>query len=196
MVAGVTAILLLLQCIPGVLAQERPLDILYPSHLLPTASFNGRFTDMDLSSLQRIPSAQALNILNVLRGSGGDLMLERTANRMEGAAMLVRLLGAEQEALTVQSSHPFTDVSPWASPYIGYLYENGLTNGIGNNLYGSNLPINEKAYLTFLLRALGYSDKNGLDFTWDTVEQTARQTGLLLPGESFSEEAAFLRQHL
>ena len=100
---------------------ERPLDILYPSHLLPTASFNGRFTDMDLSSLQRIPSAQALNILNVLRGSGGDLMLERTANRMEGAAMLVRLLGAEQEALTVQSSHPFTDVSPWASPYIGYL---------------------------------------------------------------------------
>lgn len=196
MVAGVTAILLLLQCIPGVLAQERPLDILYPSHLLPTASFNGRFTDMDLSSLQRIPSAQALNILNVLRGSGGDLMLERTANRMEGAAMLVRLLGAEQEALTVQSSHPFTDVSPWASPYIGYLYENGLTNGIGNNLYGSNLPINEKAYLTFLLRALGYSDKNGLDFTWDTVEQTARQTGLLLPGESFSEEAAFLRQRL
>lgn len=123
-------------------------------------------------------------------------MLDRTANRMEGAAMLVRLLGAEAEALAGNYSHPFTDVAEWANPYIGYLYEKGLTNGVGNNLYGSERPINEKAYLTFLLRALGYSDKDGTDFTWDTVEQASREKGLLYSNESFIEDAPFKRERL
>ncbi|MBP7175640.1 MAG: transglutaminase [Thermoclostridium sp.] len=196
-ISGLLAFILLMQCVPMAFATEnRSLDALYPAHLLPAASFQGQFTAEVVSALQRLPAAQALQILNVLRGSGGDLMLERTANRMEGAAMLVRLLGAEKDALTGNYSHPFTDVDPWASPYIGYLYENSLTNGIGNNLYGSGLPMNEKAYLTFLLRALGYSDRNGLDFTWDTVEQASRETGLLYSAESFSEDAPFKRERL
>lgn len=197
MIAGITVLFLLLQCVSGVFAAEkRPLDVLYPSHLLPTVSFQGQFTEDTLAALQKLPSAKALQRLNVLRGSGGDLMLDRTANRMEGAAMLVRLLGAEKEALTGIYNHPFTDVEAWADPYIGYLYVNGLTNGIGNNLYGSEQPINEKAYITFLLRALGYSDRDGIDFTWDTVEQASREKGLLYSNESFSETAPFKRERL
>ncbi len=196
-VAGIMVLLLLMQCASGVFAAEkRPLDVLYPSHLLPSASFRGQFTEDVIAYLQKLPSAQALKGLNVLRGSSGDLMLDRTANRMEGAAMLVRLLGAEEEAIAGNYGHPFTDVDPWANPYVGYLYVKGLTNGIGNNRYGSEQPMNEKAYLTFLLRALGYSDRDGIDFTWDTVEQVCRETGLLYSGESFSETAPFKRERL
>ncbi len=197
MVAVITAFILLIQCISAVFAaEEKPLDILYPPHLLPTAAFQGQFTPDVLAGLQKLPAAEALKILNVLRGSGGDLMLEKSANRMEGAAMLVRLLGAEEEALSGKYNHPFTDVDSWANPYIGYLYENGLTNGIGNNLFGSKQTINEKAYLTFLLRSLGYSDQDGLDFTWNTVEQAAREKGILRSTESFSEDTPFKRERL
>lgn len=177
-------------------AEVRPLDVLYPPHLLPTVSFVGQFSADTLAYLEKLPAAEALKRLNVLRGSGGDLMLDRTANRMEGAAMLVRLLGAEKEALDANYSHPFTDVDSWADPYIGYLYAKGLTNGIGNNQYGSTQPISEKAYLTFLMRALGYSDKNGLDFTYNAVEQAALEKGLLYSGEAADENAPFKRARL
>lgn len=187
---------LLLQSTMGYASEIDNHQLIFPHHMLAVDSFQGEFTQEILASLESIPAAEALSILNVLRGSNGNLMLDRPANRMEGATMLVRLLGAEQDALMVDYSHPFTDVDDWASPYVGYLYQNELTNGIGNNLYGSTMPVNEKAYLTFLLRALGYSDKDGQDFTWDTVEQTAIQTGLLLPGETMSEDAPFMRQRL
>lgn len=177
-------------------AGAETIDVLYPSHVILQDSFDGEFTAETLAYLEGLNHAEALSTLNVLRGNGGDLMLDRTANRMEGAAMLVRLLGAEKEALDRNFSHPFTDVDPWASPYIGYLYKNGLTNGIGNNLYGSDMPINEKAYLTFLLRSLGFSDNEGRDFSWDTVEEAARQAGLLKPGEAMDDEAPFLRERL
>lgn len=197
LIAAFTVAILLLEYVTGVYAvQVRPLDVLYPPHLLPTVSFTGQFSDEILAYLEKLPAAEALNRLNVLRGSGGDLMLDSTANRMEGAAMLVRLLGAEKEALDANYGHPFTDVASWADPYIGYLYEKGLTNGIGNNLYGSTEPISEKAYLTFLMRALGYSDKDGLDFTYSAVEQAAVEKGLLHPDEVDSSNDPFRRAHL
>jgi hypothetical protein len=123
-------------------------------------------------------------------------MLDETATRVEGAAMLVRLLGAEDKAFGRSMLHPFTDVPDWADPYVGYLYQNGLTIGIGNNLYGSNAPIDEKSYLVFLLRALGYRDGNGEDFTWNTVEQAAVGAGLLVPGEALADGYDFKRSRL
>lgn len=197
MIAALTVAMLLFGWVSGAFAAEvRPLDVLYPPNLLPTVSFDGQFTADTLAYLEKLPAAEALKRLDVLRGSGGDLMLDRTANRMEGAAMLVRLLGAEKEALNAKYNHPFTDVDSWADPYIGYLYEKGLTNGIGNNQYGSAQPISEKAYLTFLMRALGYSDKNGLDFTYNAVEQAAIEKGLLYSGELVNENSPFKRARL
>ena len=148
MLSGLLTFMLLLQFVPMAFATEqRPLDALYPAHLLPTASFKGEFTGEVVNVLQRLPAAQALQILDVLRGSGGDLMLDRTANRMEGAAMLVRLLGAEKDALSRITA---TLLPMWilGKPYIGYLYEKPDKRD-RNNLYGSSLPMNEKAYLTF-----------------------------------------------
>jgi len=160
------------------------IECLFPAHLQRDVFFEGELSEENITYLKNIPHDEALKSLNVLRGDKrGNLMLDKVAERVEGAAMLVRLLGAEEYAMSSALSHPFTDVPDWANPYIGYLYQNGLTNGIGNNLYGSRELIDEKQYLTFLLRALGYSDKDGRDFTWDTVGRAAVEAGLIKPGE-------------
>lgn len=172
------------------------IECLYPQHLRRDVFSGGKLTENNVGYLKSIPHAEALSSLNVLRGSGGNLMLDKFAERAEGAAMLVRLLGAEGRALTGQFHHPFTDVPDWASPYIGYLYENGLTNGIGNNKFGSRDYIDEKSYLTFLLRALGYTDKDSRDFTWDTVGSVALRAGLLEPGEEVSIGNLLKRERL
>jgi len=172
-------------------------DLLFPEHLRTVKYFHGVITSDILSQLKMLSPADALNALNVLRGDGkGNLMLEETATRAEGAAMLVRLLGAEDKALAGNPLHPFTDVPDWADPYVGYLYQNGLTIGIGNNLYGSSAPVDEKSYLVFLLRALGYRDGNGEDFTWNTVEQAAVSAGLIIPGETLADGYDFKRGRL
>jgi len=172
------------------------LDCLYPVHLRQDIFYDGKLTGENIEYLKSIPHAEALKTLNVLRGdSRGNLMLDRFAERVEGAAMLVRLLGAEEYALAFKPNHPFTDVPDWAAPYIGYLYQNSLTNGIGNNQFGSSHYIDEKSYLVFLLRALGYSEKNG-DFTWDTVGSAALRAGLLEPGEEASIGNLIKRERL
>lgn len=82
--------------------------------------------------------------------------------------MLVRLLGAEEEAANRKKSHPFTDVPAWADGYVSYAYEKGLTNGIADTLFGSDSVIRPEMYLTFMLRALGYTDSGDTpDFSWE-----------------------------
>lgn len=127
-------------------SEHERIDLLFPENLRTVTYFQGVITPDILLQLKTLPPADALNTLNVLRGDGtGNLMLDETATRAEGAAMLVRLLGAEDKAFERNHLHPFTDVPDWADPYVGYLYQNGLTIGIGNNLYGSSAPIDEKS---------------------------------------------------
>jgi len=179
------------------LSEHERIDLLFPENLRTVTYFQGVITQDILLRLRILSPADALNTLNVLRGDGtGNLRLDETATRAEGAAMLVRLLGAEDKAFDQNLLHPFTDVPDWADPYVGYLYHNGLTIGIGNNLYGSSAPIDEKSYLVFLLRALGYRDGNGKDFTWNTVEQAAVDAGLLMPGEALAAGSDFKRGRL
>ncbi len=117
-------------------------------------------------------AAQKLNDLGMFRGVGynadGTLNfdLERTPNRFEAVTMLVRLLGKEDEANAGTWNTPFTDLVPWAKPYVGYAYAHGLTNGTGAATFGGAGEVNAAQFITFVLRALGYSDAEG-DFRWD-----------------------------
>lgn len=111
--------------------------------------------------------AVKLNAIGLFKGTGSGFELERQATRLEGAVMFVRLLGAEDEALENNYPHPFKDVPEWGSPYVGYLYEYKLTNGISNNEFGPDMSIKAISYLTFALRTLGYSDEGSdKDFEW------------------------------
>ena len=51
---------------------------------------------------------------------------------------------------------PFTDLKGWEKPYVQYLYDNGLANGMSATAYNPTGKCSAQMYTTFLLRALGY----------------------------------------
>lgn len=92
--------------------------------------------------------------------------------------MLIRLLGEEDAALSGTYPCPFTDVPDWGKQYVGFAYQNGLTNGVSADQFGMG-NASSANYLTFVLRALGYSDTGGRDFTWDDLFSLAAKAGIL-----------------
>ncbi len=123
--------------------------------------------------------AQDLKELGLFQGvSETEFDLGRAPTRTEALVMLIRLLGKEEDAQNGTFRHPFTDVPAWADKYVGYAYQNGLTNGTSATTFGVDTA-NAQMYLTFVLRALGYSDKNGEDFLWNNPYVLAESLGAL-----------------
>ena len=122
-------------------------------------------------SASALSGAEELYGLGLFLGTGTDpegnpvFGLEDAATRQQAIVMLIRLLGVEDEALSGGYSHPFTDVDAWADPYVGYAYENKLAAGISSDTFGGNDAVSAAHYITFVLRALGYSSDT--DFLWD-----------------------------
>ena len=140
--------------------------------------------------------AEELHSLNLLKGmddTGTNFDLDRAAKRVEGLVMLIRLLGKEEEAEAGSWSHPFIDVVDWADSYVGYSYENSITNGVSSTKYDCKSNIKVYMYLTYVLRALGYSDKDGKDFVWDDPYDLATEAGILPP---VVDREQFLREDM
>ena len=87
-----------------------------------------------------------------------DFSLDGTATRAQAAVMLVRLLGAEQEALSGNYKHSFTDVPAWASDYVGYAKVKNITSGVSTTKFDSSSTITSSQFVTLVMRALGYSN--------------------------------------
>lgn len=127
-------------------------------------------------------AAQALYDLGLFQGTGNNadgtpnFDLDRTPTRHEAVTMLVRLLGKDAEAKAGSWTTPFTDVADWAKPYVGYAYANGLTTGTSATTFGGEQTIDATQYLTFVLRALGYT--SGTDFQWDSAWTKSDEIGL------------------
>lgn len=131
--------------------------------------------------LTRQGLAEELYRLGLFKGvddTGKNFDLDRAANRVEGLVMLIRLLGREEAALSGAWSHPFLDVPEWADKHVGYAFENGITNGVSDTEFDSGSAVTVNMYLTYVLRALGYSDDNG-DFDWEEPYELAAQAGVL-----------------
>ena len=124
--------------------------------------------------------ADHLKELNLFQGTDQGYDLDRTPTRAEAAAMLVRLLGAEEEALALEYHAPFTDLKNWEKPYIQYLYQNDLTTGISDTEFAPSKPCTAQMYAAFLLRALGYSEADG-DFTYAQAVTAAQEHGVYDP---------------
>ena len=121
-----------------------------------------------------------LNELGLFEGAGTNpdgstnYALYRKGKRVEALVMLIRLLGKEEEALSGNWSHPFTDVDGWAQKYVGYAYEKGLTDGVSATRFGSNNEASMQMYYTFLLRALGQTG----DDVWPEAFERAGAAGI------------------
>lgn len=135
-------------------------------------------------------AAEALWEDGLFLGTGASFDLDKPMLRSAGVTMVVRLLGKEDQALAGTWDLPFTDVPDWAVPYVGYAYENGITNGTSATTFGASAAMTANQYLTFLLRVLGYDDTAG-DFSWDKAGEKAAQIGLAQPEDLAGE--AFLR---
>ena len=140
--------------------------------------------------------AEELYGLGLFLGTGTDpegnpvFGLEESATRQQAIVMLIRLLGLEDEALGGGHSHPFTDVDDWADPYVAYAYENKLTAGTSAATFGGGDAVSAAHYITFVLRALGYSSDT--DFSWDRAWELSDKINLT-DGKYNEETAEFLR---
>lgn len=120
-------------------------------------------------------NAELLFDLNVLTGSAGTLQsvfkeLDNKTKRDQTATIVCRLMGGEDAAIAQNAKNPFTDAQGWQKPYISWLYNQGLANGVSSTKFGSANNMTFQAYCAFMLRCLGYSEKKG-DFAYkDTVE--------------------------
>ncbi|MBR7142680.1 MAG: S-layer homology domain-containing protein [Clostridia bacterium] len=122
--------------------------------------------------------AAELEMLGLLEGTGAGLELDRQPTRAEVAVMLVRMLGLQASVQGGTYAHPFTDVPGWASPFVGYLYENGITAGVSDTHYGSQDPCTAQMYCAFTLRMLGYYEKEG-HFAYAEAIDFAYEKGLI-----------------
>lgn len=127
-------------------------------------------------------SANALYELGLFQGTGETAngkpiySLDAAPTRAQAVTMLVRLLGKEAEAKAGTWTVPFSDLADWARPYVGYAYANNLTNGLSAERFGSDDKVTANQYLTFILRALGYSSER--DFQWDKANAFSDSLGL------------------
>ena len=112
--------------------------------------------------------ADALKAMSLLRGSDLGYELNRAPTRLEALIMLIRLLGAETDALYGEGySHPFADAPGWegAAQYLAYAYSTGLTTGVDAAHFDPDSPASAQMFSTFVLRALGYRD-DGQGTVW------------------------------
>ena len=142
--------------------------------------------------------AEDLSTIGMFRGTGNGFELDRAPTRSEAAIMLVRLYGVEDAAKAAyeagEITHPFTDVSQFTSPYVAWLYANGITNGTTATTFGSANKCSAQNYVVFLLRALGYKD--GTDFQYADALVFAQEKGfyepVMFPGDFLRDDLAAL----
>lgn len=134
------------------------------------------------ASEEAIVAAESLYELGLFNGTGKDANgnpvfdLDSVPSRHQAVVLLVRLLGKDEDAKSGTWNIPFTDVAEWAKPYVGYAYANGLTSGTSSTTYSGNRDATVAQYLTFVLRALGYT--SGIDFQYNSVFDFADKIGL------------------
>ena len=141
-----------------------------------------------------VSHADTLHALHLFRGTGVNddgtpiYSLEQSPTRLQGLIMMIRFLGEEEEALACEMESPFTDVSGQAESYVSYAYRRGVTNGTTNSTFTPGTPLSAKAYLAFLLRAMGYSEAEG-DYEWADIMPFAESLGILTEADAAALEA-------
>lgn len=101
--------------------------------------------------------ADRLKDVGLFQGTNQGYQLDKAPTRAEASAMLVRLLGKEAEAEKLTYTAPFTDLVGWEKPYVQYLYDNGLANGMSATAYNPT----GKCDFTYA-KALDFGEQVGL----------------------------------
>lgn len=104
--------------------------------------------------------ADKLFEIGLFAGTDEGYELDKPLTRAQSATMVVRLMGAEKEAVTASYDEVFDDVPSdhWAFPYVMYCYQNEITQGTRADEFAPEKDISAEEFITFALRLLGYTD--------------------------------------
>ncbi len=144
-----------------------------------------------LVSLFSVPAfaegeATVVEDLGILVGDGEGITAEylaKTATKLQGAMVALRLVGLEEEALAFEGTETFTDAALaeayWA-PILAYYKANPALGfqGPGDGTFGVLDNLTAQMFNKVLLVILGYEE--GVDFTWETVNEFAESIGLTM----------------
>lgn len=132
------------------------------------------------ASATDVNTADALNELGLFLGTGNGYELDKGLTRAEGVTLLVRMIGKEETAKNDEFENSFTDVPDWAAGYIGYAFENKITNGTSETTFSPDTVMTDYMFLTLVMRALEYSDKGDApQFVWDNPYALAKDLKLI-----------------
>lgn len=110
----------------------------------------------DISQSYAYKEISTLVDAGIINGNGdGTFRPKAEMTRQEFAVVLAKLLKLQPNTA---ASAKFTDVSDWARPYVGALYDKGITSGIGSNTFGAKDSISREQLAVFFIRAMGYED--------------------------------------
>ncbi|WP_226675840.1 S-layer homology domain-containing protein [Rossellomorea aquimaris] len=139
---------------------KKVIPLLTAGILLGSSSYIA--TEADAASLSDIDSSYAKNEIQALVDSeiingyeNGTFKPKGTVSRAEFAKMLALALELPENK---QEGSAFNDVPDWASPYVGALVEEGIIEGISNDEFGADLPIERQDIMVMMIRALGLED--------------------------------------
>lgn len=120
-----------------------------------SAMSKGAFTDIRQS--YAVDAITSLSAQGVITGyQDGSFQPRRSISRQEWASVFVKSLNWTSEPGTVL---PFTDVSPWAVPYVSALYQYNITTGISTTEFGVKQPISRQDVAVWYARYLGLTDQ-------------------------------------
>lgn len=134
---------------------------------------------------KKILSIALATVLTAALAAGPLNVSAAAATRGEALVSLIQAIGREDEALVTTAENPFTDVSGEFVPYAAYAYKNGITVGIGDNLFAPDREITVEEYTAMLERAKGLADIN-MSPTDENLLQIADQ-GIFSSGGTVTE---------
>jgi hypothetical protein len=173
----------------GLRIESATATVAVDGHYSLTPAYQPRYADL----------ADALHAMKLFLGTPTGYHLERAPSRLEALVMMIRLLGEESAALAYQEgAGPFRDVPDWGRPYVGYAYSRGYTAGtsLEKGLFSPDRAVTPGQYTTFLLRALGYSDRPDGDFAWERALDFAVETSIFSAAEVALVRVPFYRDQV
>ena len=122
-------------------------------------------------------AARAADTLSTLGLIDPTYDLDAPATRAQAAVLLVRLAGAEDAAAAESWFAGFRDVPASIAQEVNHAARQGWISGVTAVEFRPDEPLTANAWAAFLLRMLGYSDKEG-DFAVSSAAAFAQRIGL------------------
>lgn len=111
----------------------------------------------DVDSQDNLEAIEVLEMLGVMSGDEkGNFNPDNKITRNEMAVVMTHLLNLKEGGST-----PFTDVPSWAQPYVGAIYNAGVTSGTSATTYGGSANVTATEAALMVMKALGYFGYQG-----------------------------------